>query len=144
MTDAFESEVQRFVAKQNGDDLTPRVVYGMLLAVNEDAVHRHRESAHRQDKIVEMLETHCDEAVIRDRRITDLEAWRLESQATCSAKVTALIEREHAERHGHHMEAEHGDDFNSRLVVFFATTIGKLAIFVAGGVTLAAINWLLF
>lgn len=144
MADAFESEVQKFVSRQNGDELTPHIVYGMLRAVDEDAVRRHEESVERQDKIMDILSRHCEEAVVRDRRISDLEAWRAESQATCSAKVTALIEKEHTERHGKHMESDHGDDFQSRLVIFFATTIGKFVIFVTGGVTLALLNWILF
>lgn len=37
---AFESEVQKFVALQNGGEMTPRTVYGMLVAVDADARKR--------------------------------------------------------------------------------------------------------
>ena len=64
MSDHFESEVQKFVGQQNGDDLTPKIVYGMLKAVDSDAVARHEET-------VCVLNKHLIESALRDQRLLD-------------------------------------------------------------------------
>lgn len=132
--DRFESEVQKFVDKQNGDDLTPRVVYQMLKAVDGDAVARHAESTERQDAILARLDEHCMEALVRDRRIGLLEDYVEESRRTCAERVKVLINEEHDARHALHMEGFHAADadFRDRLVWFFASSVGKFALVVLG------------
>jgi hypothetical protein len=70
MTDAFESEVQRFVALQNGGEMTPRTVYGMLVAVDTDAQAR---SAGMDAKLTDHIED--------DRKQLARIASHLESEA---------------------------------------------------------------
>jgi len=104
MTDHFESEVQKFVGQQNGDDLTPQIVYGMLQAVDQDAVARHQET-------VAVLEAHCAEAVVRDLGIRELQDWRRESSEKCVERMTVIAERvaaaAHAPVHAAHMASHH-------------------------------------
>ena len=104
MTDHFESEVQKFVGQQNGDDLTPQIVYGMLRAVDQDAVARHQET-------VAVLEAHCSEAVVRDLAIRELQDWRRESSEKCVERMTVIAERvaaaAHAPVHAAHMASHH-------------------------------------
>lgn len=100
MTDAFESEVQKFVSRQNGGDLTPQIVYEMLKAVDRDGEERHQETKR-------LLEEHCAEDIIRDERVTALENWRHEQATTCEHRVRDLITAEHDQRHGAHMAADH-------------------------------------
>jgi hypothetical protein len=70
MTDAFESEVQKFVARQNGGEMTPRTVYGMLVAVDTDAQAR---SAEMDAKLTDHIED--------DRKQLSRIASHLESEA---------------------------------------------------------------
>ena len=100
MTDHFESEVQKFVGQQNGDDLTPQIVYGMLRAVDQDAVARHQET-------VAVLEAHCAEAVVRDLAIRELQDWRRHSMETCQSRIEAIVRAEHAPTHAAHMAEFH-------------------------------------
>jgi len=100
MTDHFESEVQRFVGKQNGDELTPQIVYGMLQAVDEDANRRHQET-------VAAFKEHCAEAVVRDLAIRELQDWRRHSAETCQARIEAIVRAEHTPTHAAHMAEFH-------------------------------------
>ena len=104
MTDRFESEVQKFVSQQNGDDLTPQIVYGMLQAVDEDANRRHQET-------VAAFKEHCAEAVVRDLAIRELQDWRRESSEKCVERMTVIAERvavaAHAPVHAAHMVSHH-------------------------------------
>jgi len=100
MTDRFESEVQKFVSQQNGDDLTPQIVYGMLQAVDEDANRRHQET-------VAAFKEHCTEAVVRDLAIRELQDWRRESSEHCQERIEAIVRAEHAPTHAAHMAEFH-------------------------------------
>jgi hypothetical protein len=100
VTDEFESEVQKFVSRQNGGDLTPQIVYEMLKAVDRDGEERHLET-----KL--LLQEHCAEDAVREERITALEAWRHEQATTCERRVRDLIHAEHEQRHEAHMTADH-------------------------------------
>ena len=100
MPDAFESEVQKFVSRQNGDELTPQIVYAMLQAVDKDGEERHQETK-------ALLEKHCTEASVRDIRIAALEEWRRDQSSNCEHRIRRIIEGEHAERHSAHMAADH-------------------------------------
>jgi len=100
MTDRFESEVQKFVGKQNGDELTPQIVYGMLQAVDQDAVARHQET-------VAVLQAHCTEAVVRDLAIRELQDWRRESSEHCQERIERIVRAEHAPVHAAHMASHH-------------------------------------
>ena len=92
MPDKFESEVQRFVSKQNGGELTPNVVYQMLKAVDEDATARHEE-------LVETFTRHCVEANVRDARLDQIEEW----VRHCDGQVLRMISSEYEK---HHLECE--------------------------------------
>ena len=101
MTDRFESEVQKFVSQQNGDDLTPQIVYGMLQAVDEDANRRHQET-------VAAFKEHCTEAVVRDLAIRELQDWRRESSEHCQERIERIVRAEHGPVHAAHMAEHHG------------------------------------
>lgn len=103
MSDHFESEVQKFVSKQNGGELTPRIVYDMLKAVDADGDERHRETK-------TLLEAHCAEDELREERVAALEAWRRDQSANCERRIRELIDAEHAERHGAHMTTDHSPE----------------------------------
>jgi hypothetical protein len=100
VTDNFESEVQKFVGKQNGDELTPQIVYGMLQAVDQDAVARHQET-------VTVLRVHCTEAVVRDLAIRELQDWRRESSEHCQERIERIVRAEHGPVHDAHMALHH-------------------------------------
>lgn len=106
-SDRTESKVRQWALRRNGDPLQLTDVVELALAIDEDANMRHDEAVTEVRETRRLLTEHCAEADVRDERICALEAWRTEQATTCEKRVRELIEAEHAERHGKHMEADH-------------------------------------
>ena len=163
MTNRGDRKVREWASDRNGDPLTPKDVVELVFALDEDNQDRH-------DEAMAVITSHISEASVRDERITVLEAWRTESALTCERRVCDLIEKEHKERHDAYVlslkprrqsdndEADYTNKrviitsasgvedevFHSRLVWFFASNLGKLVIFAAGGVCLMIINLIVY
>ena len=99
MTDHFESEVQKFVSRQNGGDLTPNIVYGMLRAVDADGEARHEESMARLKAVEDAMSAH----------VVWTEKESLPRLAAVEAAVQDLgcIRGEHTALHENHLALEH-------------------------------------
>jgi hypothetical protein len=105
--DAFESEVQKFVSAQNGGELTARIVYDMLVAVDKDGNARHEETMARLDAVEKMQADHWAwtnrESLPRLQAVEERQrAW----EEGCPARQEA-IHAEHLSFHNAHMEADH-------------------------------------
>ena len=73
MTGEFDSEVRRFVGKQNGGELTTKIVYGLVSALATDlekdraaGQRAHADSMEVISALRERLDEHCDEASVRE------------------------------------------------------------------------------
>ena len=99
MTDSFESEVQRFVGKQNGDDLTPRIVYEMLKAVDADGEARHVESMERLEAVEASVADHV--------KWTEHESLPRLVAVEAAVQDLGCIRGEHVALHDNHLALEH-------------------------------------
>lgn len=135
MTDNFEKAKDKILkeAKANGG-ITVDHLFDALSATNEDLDEQHQQTLRWHQEVVGMVETHLKEAELRDQRIKTLEECVEEAQSTCADRVRRLIHEEHEVRHTLHLTTEHSPEasFQSKLVWFFATTIGKLLLVVFG------------
>lgn len=158
MTDHFEQAKDEILrkARANGG-VTADHLLEALIATNEDldekleaqrmeAVAKHAETKAWHDEVMVLVKEHLVEANLRDERIDGLERWREEQATHCEERITRLIVKEHDHRHGEHMEGFHSADatFQSRLVWFFASTAGKVALVVLGLLAGMLLNWLVY
>jgi hypothetical protein len=86
-TDKFESEVQKFIGRQNGDNLTPNIVYSMLEAVDADA-------AKRSEILNEKLDEH-----IKEDRTTLVEVHDMLTQMQQKSRAIAKGITDTMEKH---------------------------------------------
>ena len=107
MTDHAESKLREWALKRNGDPIDNHDVVELLFAMDEDNSARHQES-------IALLVAHCDEAVIRDKRISDLEAWRTTSVTACPALIADTVhpmieqlDADHLAFHNAHLLSDH-------------------------------------
>lgn len=147
MTDHFEQAQQKILreARENGG-VTSDHLLDALIATNEDLDDQHAQTKEWHTEISQMVAAHIKEAETRDFRLTKLEAYNEETARTCAERVRALIIEEHDVRHMRHVEECHGDDstFQTRLVWFFASTIGKVALVVLGIIAGILLNLLVY
>lgn len=158
MTDHFEQAKDEILrqARTNGG-VTIDHLFNALIATNEDldeklaeqrdiAAAKHAETKAWHDEVVTLVKDHLIEANLRDERLDGLERWREEQATHCEERITRLIAREHDHRHGEHMQSYHSADatFQSRLVWFFATTIGKVMLVVLGLVAGMLLNLVVY
>lgn len=105
--DAFESEVRKFVAKQNGGDLTPRRIYDMLVAVDADSNQRHDESMERLKAVEDSMSAHV---VWTEKeslpRLVAVENWCREWEAGCVLRDEEADAR-HMVIHTDHLRTDH-------------------------------------
>lgn len=133
MTDNFERAQQRILkdAKDNGG-VTIDHLFDALIATNEDLDLQHAQTQAWHQEVCAIVEEHCVQAEVRDQRLDELEEWRRETQTTCVDRVKALIESEHSDRHGQHMEEMHAlDDEDYDMRKLYRTL--KWALVVLGG-----------
>jgi hypothetical protein len=86
MTDhKFDSAVQKFVSEQNGDDLTPNIVFDMLRAVDDDGRARYA-------KLQGSLDSHVKDDKERARIIAkELQDWRDRQADQCADRHRAMF-----------------------------------------------------
>lgn len=132
MTDKAESKVREWASKRNGDPVDVHDAIELALAIDDDASARHDQSVDLIRANHELLITHCEEAEVRDRRIKALEDWQQATTAGCEKRVRKLIEEEHGARHTAYLASIAEGVYQTRLVVFFATTAGKILLVIAG------------
>jgi len=105
--DAFESEVRKFVDKQNGGDLTARVVYDMLKAVDSDGNARHEESMLRLKELEDAMSSHVAWTEAESLpRLVAVENWCHEWEAGCVLRNEETDKR-HLVVHAEHLAADH-------------------------------------
>lgn len=75
------------------------------LAIKVEA--QHKESLDAIAEMKGLLETHCEEADVRDQRITAIEAWKVDSETHCAERIKRIIHDEHSVVHAAHLAAEH-------------------------------------
>ena len=158
MTDNFEKAKDRILkeSRSNGG-VTVDHLFDALIATNADldekleeqrleAIEKHKETRAWHDEVVVLVKEHLVEANLRDERLDGLERWREEQATHCEERITRLIVKEHDHRHGEHMDGFHSPDasFQNRLVWFFASTIGKVALVVLGAAGVIVLNLLIY
>ena len=105
---------------------------------------QHQESL---DAITEnrlLLKEHLGEALIRDERLAKLEAYKEDTQRTCADRVKAYVDSEHDKRHGAYVESLGQSQFQSKLMWFFASTLGKFSLVVLGIIAGILLNLLVY
>lgn len=145
MADHFEKAKDEILKRTAGNGgPQPLDILTALGALADDQDEQHAESMEEVRKNRSLLGTHVAEATVRDERITVLEEWRHEQVATCEDRVRRLIKDEHAVRHDAYVASLSESGFNNRLMWFFATAIGRVALFVLGALAMLAVNLLVY
>lgn len=113
--DDFNSTAQRLL--RDGDangGLTNKSLFDLIVASHNESVASAKAIANElratraSDHVAaaELIERHDDLCA----RIISLEEWKLDSQRTCVDRVKRLIDEEHRQMHGQHMETHHNDE----------------------------------
>lgn len=147
MTDNFENAKDKILrqARANGGVTTEHLLDAICaLADDQDAQHQESMTAIRKNR--DVLGVHIEESKVRDHRLDELEEFAVESRTTCKERIEKLIREEHDARHGDHMTAYHSNegDFQERMLWFFATATGKIALIIIGAVAAIALNYILY
>lgn len=129
MTDRGEGELRKWALERNGDPQSNKDIVQLIFAFADDF-----DAAHA-DTLAFFKESRDDREAIT-ARITLLEEWRVKSETSCQERVLKLIEKEHDERHGAHMEKDHPIDasFQQRFVWWWG---GKLSYLVLALIVVA-------
>ena len=136
MSDKTDTKVRQWAMRCNGNEITVKDAVELVLAVDEDSVVRHEET-------VSVLHMHCDEALVRDKRIHELEEWR-KSTVDCPERFKELIVKEHTKAHAEYIASLGDSIFQTKLVLFFAGTIGKLVLVMIGLLAGVLLNILVY
>ena len=105
--DAFESEVRKFVDQQNGGELTARVVYDMLKAVDNDGNARHEESMMSLKAVEDSMSAHVEWTQRESLpRLVAVENWCKEWEAGCVLRNEEADAR-HMIVHAEHLVTDH-------------------------------------
>ena len=147
LTDNFEKAKDRILkeSRSNGG-VTVDHLFDALIATNADLDEQHAETKTWHEKVSSMVAEHIEEAKIRDTRIKVLEATVEAGPELVKSYVQGYVDCEHGKRHQEHMDELHSPDasFQNRLVWFFASTIGKVALVVLGAAGVIVLNLLIY
>ena len=139
MTSRGERKVRELALKRNGEQWNTNDVKELIFAFADDQEADHAESMTRLGDVEERLEgidaqmlAHLDESQARDRRIANLEFIEKDRRKTCLPEVKEIVAEEHAKIHADYIASLSDQGFQSRLMWFFATTLGKFALVVLG------------
>jgi hypothetical protein len=144
-----DSKLREWAQKRNGDPIGAQDVKELLFAVDADSRERHAETMGCISSLGQLLAdkvdcedfvVHCGDSGAHDHGV--LHADHMERHHVL--QVRRAGDPDGADFSSSRGSAADDADFNTRLVVFFAGTLGKLVIFVAGGVSLALVNYLVF
>lgn len=119
MTDRGEREVRRWAMERNGNPIEPKDVVSLVFAFADDHEADHEETM----GLIESARLRHDELCAR---VISLEEWKLDSQRTCVDRVKRLIDEEHRQMHGAHMESHHSEE-DSRQTWLMWLVGGKVA-----------------
>lgn len=91
-----------------------------------------------------MVSDHILEANVRDQRIAKLEECVEAGEERMRDYVRGYVDAEHEARHQRHMAELHSeeDTFRNKLVWFFATAFGKIALIAIGAIVGIVLNYL--
>jgi hypothetical protein len=91
-----------------------------------------------------MVADHIQEAKVRDQRITKLEEYAEAGPELVKSYVQGYVDCVDAKRHTLHEQDMHSeeDTFRTKLVWFFATAFGKIALLAIGAIIAVALNYL--
>lgn len=108
MTDHFEKAVQQILkeAKDNGGVTTDHLL-NALVATNDDLDAQHDQTKKWHSEVRLLLETHFEEAEVRDERLSKLEAYREDTERNCAARIKQLWKNEHEPLHEAHVKEMH-------------------------------------
>jgi len=95
-----------------------------LQATNDDLDIQHKETADWHKEVIMLFTAHCKEAEVRDRRIANLEIKFEDPRYQCRQLVEGIANDSH--------DTLGDEQFQSKLVWFFASTFGKFVLVLAG------------
>ena len=103
MADRFEKAMQA-IALRSASNGGPTIqdVLEALVAKAEDDDEQHVESMQALEESKRVMEKHCKEAEVRDRRISELAAWQEEWERDCPRRLQRAVEEAdtaHGKRH---------------------------------------------
>ena len=153
MTDHFEKAMSDIVinsAKNGGP--TNSDILTALQATNNDADEtaavmtakvelQHKETTAWHEEVKTIVEEHIVEAGERDRRITNLELAEEDRRRNCIPTMEGIAKELHAQAHAEYVASTGQSDFQSKLMWFFASNLGKFALVVLGIIAGVLINF---
>lgn len=144
MTSRGERAVRELMQEKNGSEWTATDIRKLIFAFADDQEADHEESMERMAGMEAQLADHIAEAVVRDRRITNLEIEFADRRKSCPGEVKELIAAEHKAKHDEYVASLAATDFNGRLVWFFATQGGKFLLVLLGLLAAVGLNLLVY
>ncbi len=138
-------------ALKNGGVTNEHIVEAMQ-ATNEDLEEvavtlankvevTHEETRIWHGSVREMVAAHIVEASERDRRITNLELAEEDRRRNCIPAMEGIAKELHAQAHAEYVASTGQSDFQSKLMWFLASNLGKFALVVLGIIAGVLINF---
>lgn len=156
MADHFERAWQDILLRteKNGGP-TPRDLLLAMKALADDDDEKHEENmaavagaAQLAADAREALDMHCAEAAVYFQETDELIRWRTTAADDCEARMRRVAHEvskaEHERVHNDYVASLADQNFNDRLLMFFATTTGKLVLVVLGAAAIMLLNYVVY
>ena len=133
MTDNFERAKDEILteSKKNGGVTTDHLLKA-LIATNADLDSYHELASDRHKALVKKFDAHIVESTVRDQRLDAIEATCKTRTKLCGEDMKAVFENGYRKHHEEYLASLGDSTFQSRLVWFFATAVGKSLLVVIG------------